>query len=171
LYQEPCGLKECDWDFLAEDLVSSVTIPKKWCYTYRDSYWGDVTRSPYQEKKTRSSLHLTKTQKDSSKVLHKIDLVKLSRVHGVQELIKPKFSWVPFWKPQPTLNDYFLAVPLDIQAVVFDPIHEQFLGPGIEAVLRRQVGVNNVKGIEFQAEKNEISIPEILRKKAQVLGS
>jgi hypothetical protein len=163
IYKIDCGAKDCDWDFLTAKIKRKVKIPKKWCFEEYDSYWGKQLRSPYIVEKNRGFVQFIKhTEKAPKKQLCKIDLMNIKQVFGIKHS--------SFWRRTPTIENYFDAVPMTIQAIAFDPVEEKFLGTvGLQAILEQKIGVNNHPSIVAQANHKEISIPDILKAKAETL--
>lgn len=184
LGSDPFGSKNCDWDFLTPGFLGKgAYTPDKWCYKVYESYSSRMA-SPYSIQRNSSLVRWEKQELrrdqylavpgkryDDDEVYCKIDLINLNRIVWENRKIKPP-SWFQFWKKSPTkctLDDYFASVPLDIQAVAFDPNKELFSGPGIKAVVDRKIRVNNHDSLVEAAKRENCAPVDFLRKKARSL--
>jgi hypothetical protein len=176
---DPFGSRDCDWDFLASGFVGKgATTPDKWCYTVRDEY-SSYAATPYKIKKDSSLVRWRKTEfrrdhhyvsskEKEDELLCKIDLININRIVYQNKNIKN--HWYQFWKkdpPEATLDDYFTSVPLNIQAIAFDPIAGIFYGDGIKAILDKEIRCNNIASLKEAARREHCEPIDILRRKAR----
>ena len=81
------------------------------------------------------------------------------------------FSSIRIKKLAPTIDNYLSGVSLNIQSIVFDIKNKKILGEsGIQALLNKEVKINNLENAEYSFEKAGISISEAIKKKAFALG-
>lgn len=186
-----CGEDKCDWDFLVDGFNGKATkTPNKWCYTTQTCYDGVRLESPYKISQDVGLVRWNKVElrrdsdwgnlglpeekrSEQDEVLCKIDVMNINKVRWINAN-KERPSWYQFWKKEPpplTLEDYFAAVPMSIQAVAFDPITESFTGPGIESIMTKKISANNLDAIEDLGKRGGGEPIDLLREKAKSIGN
>ena len=71
----------------------------------------------------------------------------------------------------PTVEQFIQETPFTIQSIAYDLEEKQIVGKiGVEALLKRTVGVNDRNQAEFYAKKKGRPLEEILAEKARELG-
>lgn len=157
------GAGACDFDFLGSKLTWFTHIPDT-CYReytkiIRYGYDKDksvkVIRNPFKKSKSELGKCPRFTADDMS-----IDIVSLDRASGILNGKLPK-----------TIEGYFMAVPMSIQACALDLDTEELLiSEACEAsILHKTVWINNKKELERGAARKCCSQPSLLREKAASL--
>jgi len=167
-----CSLNSCDWDFLAEKLSTFTSVPKKWHHESYSDYGGRVLVNPYKIGKQTGCIKFAKPPHPSKgQDGIKIDLVNLSKLYGIAVKYKHSFLGIKFSKQQNTLDDYFNAVPMRVQAIAFDPLEDKFyFGKSLADICNETISVNNYDALTHHAELHNKGISAILREKADSLG-
>lgn len=125
-----------DFDFLVMGKPRDIFVPKGWRIRRRE-------RSTYGGYSDERKFSMTFVAPQNIKSLigfyeFKVDLVS---IHD----ICPQ-------KQNPTLQDYFRAVPLDIQAIAANPHKQIVRGPGIDAIITKSVSLQNRNGLIYAPE-------------------
>jgi len=72
---------------------------------------------------------------------------------------------------EPTLENLFRTIPLNVQGIVYSLEDRCISGfRGISAIKRRKVRINNLREARHEAERLEIDLGELVRRKAGELG-
>lgn len=143
------GAASCDYDFITTYTTWFNHIPGKWYVTFNTEY-GESLFNPYTSEKCENAWRYFK---EGRQVL---DLMTFKRATQAGH--------------PANLDGYFKSVPLNVQAVALDIDGRQLLGPGVEAICRKIVSVNNREQAEGAANRAAISIDQFVEARARSLG-
>jgi hypothetical protein len=149
LYKSEVGASKCDYDFITAQTTWFNHIPGKWYVTINDEY-GETRLNPYMSTRLE---HAWRYWKGGRQVL---DLMTFNRATQAGQ--------------PANLDGYFWSVPLDVQAIALDIEGRQLVGPGIEAVTKRTVGINNPKQAADAAKRAGLSLDLFVEARAHSLG-
>lgn len=160
--------ENCDFDFVTAKLTWTPIVPKDYLIKISYSY-NEGHKNPYQ------ILHTPNGRKFYSDEFIK-PVVDLFTFKNFEHLTKQAPSWwqkftgASTFNPF-TINQYMNQVPLNIQAIAFDPENEAIFGDvGISAVALKCVIVNNEETAQQQADREKIITDQIVWKKKKSLG-
>jgi hypothetical protein len=149
LFNVPVHANTCDHDFVTAASTWFKHTPSQWMVKINGDYGSD-----YHDPWTMlTSDHVWRFSRSSR---HVFDLMTFKRV-----------TQVGF---PATLDGYFQSVPLDVQAVALDLEERQLLGPGLRAICRKTIGVNNAVEVKSAAKKASISPQQFLEARSLSLG-
>jgi hypothetical protein len=175
LYGTECRAQTCDWDFLTQKLIKKANVPRKWDVEVKDAYWGTIKKvAPYVVTQSPGCYRFYKKYfaDITHERVHRMDLMQINKVYAIK--------YPSFWRRKLSIDDYFRAVPFNIQAFAFDPLNERIFGSDEAHIglLSREIKLNNLKAMKryidkqgyatsARGKKQEIfSIPDALKKKA-----
>ena len=149
MFGTPAGAQGCDFDFITAKATWFNHVPAKWYVVVNDDY-GETRINPYTTDKTE---HAWRYFREGRQLL---DLLTFGRA-----------TQAGF---EASLDGYFKSVPLDVQAVALDVENRQLSGPGLKAICRRVLGVNNLKQAEGAAKRASLTLSAFVEARALSLG-
>lgn len=160
--------ENCDFDFVTTKLTWTPIIPDDYLIKISYSY-NEGRKNPYQ------ILHTPNGRKFHSEEFIK-PVVDLFTFKSFEYLTKQAPSWWqkftgantfnPF-----TINQYMNQVPLNIQAIAFDPENNAIFGEvGVSAIELKCILINNEETAQQQADREKLTTKQIIWKKQKSLG-